>query len=1678
MQHFHLWSSVSKCWCRVFLITVFIDLLITQSYAGDWPAYRKDALRSSRCSEVLKFPLYKQWSYTSAQAPKPAWPEPGRVLNLLDFDRAYMPIIASDTVYFGSSSDDTVRAIDLNTGRLKWFYITGGPVRFAPQIEKGRLYFASDDGYVYCLDAENGKEIWKFHGGLDERKFIGQGRLISRWPARSGVLVINNIVYVTMGMWPSEGVFIYALDANTGNAIWCNDSDNTRYIEYPHAPSVAFGGPAPQGYLLADEDILVVPTGRSVPAGYNIKTGKLLYYNAHRSNQGGSHVVLGHGQVFASTAAWQPDQIIRLGESPPHFADSLAAQNIKDGKENWKYTKSIKGITEDIKGPRWRGSIGAGIYGRQRVIFADKKVFAMGNGKVDALQLDSDTATKLWSVDQPRVYSEVLTKNALILGQDGLITILNPASGKQIWRQKVEGQIRGLAVSNGRIVASNDKGELICFFSEAITKVTKNLEQRISKKLEKSKSSEVEELIDNLPETAKSKGYALIIGEDDSKIAESIINHTNLHVICVFDTDQKVTKERYKLLTTTSLYGSRISIIKANMNIKRLPVVPYLANLVVVSGHGFDLSGSEFYRVLRPCGGTIACIKNASINKIVNDAKVPSKEISNNFIIRGKLSGAFDWDSKNMSDERVRWPLELQWFGEPGPQLIMARHQKPPSPLTANGRMFVFGETHVSAIDAYNGVVLWERRLSPDLVGKNGKPYADDRFLYLRQRNMVAKFQAIDGKLVGVYGNNLKLPILDGRKVVKLNTEKRDGCSGSISIENLDDCLSITLTTNKLEKSIDDSWEMSFDFRRPEERLKPQGNGKFKLIIQPWATSFRKVQTGILPNMDLQSLDQSENKSVVRLKVRWSEIEKISGWKPKSYAMSADLKLWTRDMRLILWDRPLVKQGYFLNNAESVFVLSDNGFVSKKNTNILSHLLPVPYINQKDDYDDVIGRYPLRMIIDGNKDMRDLSGNPWHSTQRSTGYELLKRESPFTLELGWRDYSRTYGCSGFSSSATMDFFRSGTIGMYDREDDSGMRNLSGIRSGCGLTLTPSQGMLLYSESASDCTCGYSFATSLAMAPVDHQRNEDWALFHQKHLTPGQIRQSSLNLGAPGDRRDSKQLLWLAYPRPELALKGGYTMDLPYHTEVLPGFSANRVNADRTTIKNTNQPWIYSSQLRGLNKLSMDLIYYQPSEVLLSLNNEKKVKIDGELTDSCWNGFGAVKSPFNNGEYSFRHDSKYLYVAYKELNKFNRRGRATSWRANVKERDGQIEKDNHLRFSLYNPGKKKTLTFGVSASGAKYDSILNYNTIIPFIDGFKIDANDKEWKGNSGTTIKLLEDVTLKVAWNSQGLVLFLDTKNSVLKDPEWLGGISLLFNSRKMNESQQLNINFHSKEISMNGWKGDEKSKTSMQVAWISKTKTQLEAFIPWQEFGAKGEPNESVSMAIRFYNPKEPYFHRGDKLPFNSLRDRQRQFLKNSGFTLLLASQSKGEQVLTFLQRNHHGYLAYDLQKKAKDEDSWNCNWEAKVKLTDDVFQGEIAIPWISLSEAGIDNDDLMVDLRKPMRVFESQETALSLIDRQAMLIYSTKEPTKKRYKLRLHFAELDDVQAGDRVFSVALQGKIVLKDMDVFQESGGRFHALVKEISNITANRKIEIELLPKDGSSGSKSVPILNAVELYQE
>jgi hypothetical protein len=84
------------------------------------------------------------------------------------------------------------------------------------------------------------------------------------------------------------------------------------------------------------------------------------------------------------------------------------------------------------------------------------------------------------------------------------------------------------------------------------------------------------------------------------------------------------------------------------------------------------------------------------------------------------------------------------------------------------------------------------------------------------------------------------------------------------------------------------------------------------------------------------------------------------------------------------------------------------------------------------------------------------------------------------------------------------------------------------------------------------------------------------------------------------------------------------------------------------------------------------------------------------------------------------------------------------------------------------------------------------------------------------------------------------------------------------------------------------------------------------------------------------------------------------------------------------------------------------------------------------------------------------------------------RSWTVRLYFAELEDLAAGQRVFTVRVGEAAVLQDLDVVKEAGGPYRSVVKELKNVAADTGLRIRLTPRPGSR----LPLLCGIELVYE
>ena len=411
------WGSL-----RLFgLLLAFLPGLSGVLFGEDWPTHRGDLQRSGVSGEQLQLPLVQTWAWRSANPPAPAWTGPAKknyyatnqvlLKSRLAFDRAFHVAVAGDGLYFGSSVDDTVYRLNTANGRQQWAYTTDGPVRFAPTIQSGKVYFGSEDGKVYCLQEADGSLSWSYTAAAENNRLVpSNGRYVSPWPVRSGVLVSSNVAYFSAGLFPGEGVYICAVDARTGSDRGANLWRRFRRNDV-----------SLQGYALLSASKLYFPAGRSSPYIFSRSSG--LLEGRFGGDVMGTFALLAGNSLINGPGSREG---ARIEEFNATSRDSIA---VYDGGNSMVVTSSASYLLSD-----------------DSIVALDR-----GNRRVT------------WRREVSFPYELILAGDTLFAGGRDEVAAFDRATGETLWTSPVEGRAYGLAVADGRLFVSTDRGTIHAF---------------------------------------------------------------------------------------------------------------------------------------------------------------------------------------------------------------------------------------------------------------------------------------------------------------------------------------------------------------------------------------------------------------------------------------------------------------------------------------------------------------------------------------------------------------------------------------------------------------------------------------------------------------------------------------------------------------------------------------------------------------------------------------------------------------------------------------------------------------------------------------------------------------------------------------------------------------------------------------------------------------------------------------------------------------------------------------------------------------------------------------------------------------------------------------------------------------------------------------------------------------
>ncbi len=402
----------------VFLVNITILTLLPSVYANDWPMFQHDL---------------KHVGYSTSTAP--------------------------------------------NTNNIIWNYTTDGDVYSSPAVVDGKVYIGSDDGHMYCLDAEDGDELWNSSiiGTLwssspavdDGRVYIGgnsffcfnaeNGSLVWNYPSSrvsSSPAIVDDRVYV--GSWDNN---VYCLDA---------DPDDNGDGIINHNPYDEIEDDNDEGYndsFTVDYDLIwMYETGNLVVASPAIHEGKVFIgsqdkkiYCLPQEDPNGDGIINNTEEIWNFTT-------LDIVQSSPTYVDGKIYVGSNDnkvyclyansGREDWSYT-----TTGDVK---------------CSPAYYNGKIYACSLGYTGRVYcLDVTTGLPAW--DDPFqagggiTSSPAIADGKIYVGSiDNKVYCLDIDDGTKIWEYETGSFIdySSPAIADGRLYIGSRDNTIYCFGDE------------------------------------------------------------------------------------------------------------------------------------------------------------------------------------------------------------------------------------------------------------------------------------------------------------------------------------------------------------------------------------------------------------------------------------------------------------------------------------------------------------------------------------------------------------------------------------------------------------------------------------------------------------------------------------------------------------------------------------------------------------------------------------------------------------------------------------------------------------------------------------------------------------------------------------------------------------------------------------------------------------------------------------------------------------------------------------------------------------------------------------------------------------------------------------------------------------------------------------------------------------
>jgi outer membrane protein assembly factor BamB len=318
-----------------------------------------------------------------------------------------------------SGNRDIVYCLDVKDGETVWTFSYDcrlgqypGP-RATPSVDEGRVYTLSQEGHLFCLNAKNGKVVWKAHLVDDF------GMRPPTWGFAGSPVIERDLLILNAGV---AGI---ALDKKSGNKVWASKPGIGSY-----AAPVLFDVNGKRYAALFGERALY---------GVELETGKPVWSYPWKTSHdvNAADPLIAGNRIFISSNYGSGCAVLQINGSKPRVL--------------WKNSKFNSHFSSFIY-------IDGYIYGNDGTAWSDRGFFRC---------IDADSGKEKWSASLGFGSLIAVNDKLIMLNSTGDLIIAEATPEAYVEIARAEDIIPRKcwtppAFANGRLYLRNDRGEIRC----------------------------------------------------------------------------------------------------------------------------------------------------------------------------------------------------------------------------------------------------------------------------------------------------------------------------------------------------------------------------------------------------------------------------------------------------------------------------------------------------------------------------------------------------------------------------------------------------------------------------------------------------------------------------------------------------------------------------------------------------------------------------------------------------------------------------------------------------------------------------------------------------------------------------------------------------------------------------------------------------------------------------------------------------------------------------------------------------------------------------------------------------------------------------------------------------------------------------------------------------------------